>query len=209
MRNTPKRIQVLVNNACITTWYLLPKWNTMPLLHRQVKKQHKGSHGAGKNYLCASKKSCFNKHNCKSGRHTRMQRKISTHWPTSVHRKAHKICQRVRSIDLLDPIIQVKTKSAGEYKIPPPWRLCWMIWAISCWRTLNVEILLELINLCCLLKSQTYITTLYPRNLATLIVFILTFLNIVSLDTFFRIPIRSTMWTHGRKLYNQLRNQGV
>ena len=45
MRNTSKRIQVLVNNACITTWDLLPEWKTTSLLQRQVKKQCKGSHG--------------------------------------------------------------------------------------------------------------------------------------------------------------------
>ena len=102
MRNTSKRIQVLVNNACITTWDLLPKWNTMPLLQRQVKKQYKGSHGARKYSwnLRASKKSCFNKRNCKSGRHNRMQRKVSTLRPTSLYRKAHKICQRVTLTDL-------------------------------------------------------------------------------------------------------------
>ena len=58
-------------------------------------------------------------------------------------------------------------------------------------------------------EEPNFATTLYPRNLATLIVFILTSLDIVSLDTFFRILIRSTMWIHGRKLYNQPRNQGV
>ena len=74
-------------------------------------------------------------------------------------------------------------------------------------RMLNAKNLLELLNLCCFLKSQTYVTTLYPRYLATLIVFILTFLDIVSSDRLFRIPIRSMMWTHGMKLYNQPTNQ--
>ena len=39
--------------------------------------------------------------------------------------------------------------------------------------------------------------------------FVLTFLVTVSSNMFFRIPIRLTMWVHGRKLYNQPRNQGV
>ena len=94
MINTSKRIQVLVNNACITTWDLLPKWKTIPLLHSEVKKQYMGSHGARKYSwnLCASKKSCFNKCNCKSGRHNSIRRKVSTVRPTSVHHKVHKIC---------------------------------------------------------------------------------------------------------------------
>ena len=134
MRNTSKRIQVLVNNACITTWDLLPKWNTTPLLQRQVKKRCKGSHGAGKYSwnLCASKNSCLNERNFKSGRYNRMERKVSTLQPTSVHRKAHKICQRVTLAQLSNHGLQVKTRSAEEYKFPPPRRLCQMIWAVSC-----------------------------------------------------------------------------
>ena len=81
--------------------------------------------------LRASKQSCFNEHNCKSGRHNRMRREVSTLPPTSVHCKAHKIFQRVTSIDLLDYGLQVKTRNAGEYKVPPPRILYWMICAIS------------------------------------------------------------------------------
>ena len=78
MRNTSKRMHVLVNNVCITTWDLLPKLNTTPLLHRRVKKQYKESHGVRKYSwnLCASKKLWFNESNCKSGRHNKMQRKL-------------------------------------------------------------------------------------------------------------------------------------
>ena len=36
--------------------------------------------------------------------------------------------------DLTDRVLQVKTRSVGEYKAPPPQRLCRMIQAISCWK---------------------------------------------------------------------------
>ena len=95
MRNTIIRMHVLKNTVCTTAWSLLPKWNST-LRHRQAKKCYKKSHGAGKysyNFR-ASKKLCFNKRNCKSGRHNKMRRKVSTLWPTSVYRKAHKmICK--------------------------------------------------------------------------------------------------------------------
>ena len=132
MNNTSKRIQVLVNNVCISTWDFLPKWT--PLLQRQVKKRCKGSHRAGKYSwnLCASKNLCINERDCKSERQNRMQRKVSIFQPTSMLRKAHKICQQVTPTDLLDHGLQVKTRSAREYKVPPPRRLCQMIWAISC-----------------------------------------------------------------------------
>ena len=42
-------------------------------------------------------------------------------------------------------------------------------------------------------KELSLCDNLYPRNLAILIVFTLTFLDIVSLDAFFWIPIRLTM----------------
>ena len=61
-----------------------------------------------------------------------MRRKVATLLPTSVHYKAHKICQRVSLTDLLDRVLPVKTRSAGEYKVPHPQRLRQMIWATSC-----------------------------------------------------------------------------
>ena len=66
-----------------------------------------GKPGAGKYSwnLCASKQLCFNERNCKLGRHNRMRGKVSTLQTTSVHRKAHKICQQVRSIDVLDDVL--------------------------------------------------------------------------------------------------------
>ena len=106
----------------------------MPLLHRQVKKQYKGSHGA-RNYswkLCASKKLCFNERNCKSGRHDRTRRKVLNLRPTSVHCKAHKIRLRKRSKDLLECVLQIKTRSAGKYKVSPPRRLYQIIRAFIC-----------------------------------------------------------------------------
>ena len=72
--------------------------------------------------LCASKKSSFNVHNCKSGRHNRMRRKVPTLLPTSVHCKEHKIRKQERLTELLDPVLKVKTRTEGEYKVPLPQR---------------------------------------------------------------------------------------
>ena len=129
-----------------------------------------------------------------------MQRKVSTLQPISVHRKAHKIRQQVTSADLSNHCLQVKTRSAGEYKVFPPRRLCQMIRAVSRQKDAERQNSQELLNLYCLLKNQTYATALYPRSQANLIIFILTFLDIVSSDMFFWIPIRSMMRVHGRKL---------
>ena len=60
-----------------------------------------------------------------------MRRKVSTLQPISVHCKSHKICQRERSTDLLDPVLQVKTKITGENKVPLLQLLYKIIWAIS------------------------------------------------------------------------------
>ena len=49
---------------------ILSKWISKPL-HRRHKKCHKTSHGAEKFFqkLRSCKKLCYNKRNCKSGRH--------------------------------------------------------------------------------------------------------------------------------------------
>ena len=88
-------MHVLTNTVCTTAWNLLPKWNSTPH-HQQAKKRYKKSHSAGK-YSCnlgASKKSCFNKSNCMSGRHNKMKRNFSTLRLTSVYHKARRmICK--------------------------------------------------------------------------------------------------------------------
>ena len=63
---------------------------------------------------------------------TECREKVSTLQPTSVHRKAHKICQQVRSTDLLICLLQVKTRSVGGTKYSSPRRRDQMIRAIHC-----------------------------------------------------------------------------
>ena len=72
-----------------------------------------------------------------------------------------------------------------------------------------VKTIMILISLFCPMMSPIYVTITYPRNQATMITFVSNFLVTVSLDTFLWIPICLTMWIHGKKLYNQPRNQGV
>ena len=60
-----------------------------------------------------------------------MRRKVATLRLTSVHRKAHKIHKQQRTRELLEPVLEVKTRTAGEYKVPPPCRHYQMICAIN------------------------------------------------------------------------------
>ena len=48
-----------------------------------------------------------------------------------MHRKVHKIQQHVKSTDISNHGLQVKTRSAGKYKFPQPIRLYQMIPAFS------------------------------------------------------------------------------
>ena len=48
-----------------------------------------------------------------------------------MHRKARKIHKQERSTELLDLVLKVKTRTMGEYKVPPPRRRYRMIRAIS------------------------------------------------------------------------------
>ena len=159
----------IFNNA----WNFLPKWNSTQQ-RWQIKKPYRKSNGAGK-YACnllASKKSCFNKCNCKSGQHNRMRWKVSRLCLTSVYRKAR------------------KKIGIGDKK--RKW-----------------DHLLYFVGLCRLLTRRTYAIILFSGNRITLIISVLTSLNNAFLVTFFQIPIRLTMWVHGRKLCNHLGNQGV
>ena len=158
-------MHVLVNTACTTAWNPLPEWNSTPR-HQQAYNHYKGSHGAGKysRNLCAKKNWCFNKRNCRLGRHNRTRRNVSTLRPTSVHRKAHKTHKEERKTELLDPVLKVKTRTMREYKIPFPFGAIKQFALSVIVRMLNFENLLSSVNHFCLLKSRTCATTLYPTN---------------------------------------------
>ena len=86
--------------------------------------RHKTSNGSGEFFhnLCASKKSCYNKQNCKSGkygcRHTFMKYKSRT--------------KRV-TIDNSNQDLKIKGRKLGTFKSPPPRRLNSMPRAIDSW----------------------------------------------------------------------------
>ena len=106
MRDTPKHMHVLVNNACTTTWDLLPKWNTTPLLHRRVKKQYKGSHGPENTHgILILARSLLTNAIVSQEDTTEYKEKFQLYDQLQYVVKHIRFCQQERSIDLLDPVL--------------------------------------------------------------------------------------------------------
>ena len=99
----------------------ISNWINKPRM-QYTNKQHKTSNDSGKfsQNLCASKKSCYNERNCKSGRHgcrhTFMKHKPQTKRTTTNN---------------LNPYLKIKGRKLGTFKSPPPQRQNCMLRAIS------------------------------------------------------------------------------
>ena len=107
--------------VCAIRTIAIYRWFNKPQT-RHTKKDLKTSNGSGKfsHKLCKSQKSCFNKHNCKTGRHgcqhTFMKRNSRTKQTTT----------NDTSQDL-----KIKDRKLGTFKSPPPRRLNRMLRAIN------------------------------------------------------------------------------
>ena len=165
---------------------------------RHTKKHRKISNGSGEfsHNFCVSKKSCYNEQNCKSGRHgcrhTFMKRKSRAKRATTNNSNQNlKIkCRKLGTVDsplLKDLIVCYKPSIVGL-----------------------ITKILTILNIT--LNCTTNLTCtkiIYPWNKIKLVGFPSAFPNIVFSDMFFWMPTHSMMWTHGKKLYDHPRNQGV
>ena len=130
--NTCKTIVYVIetlSDVVISMPIAMYKWFNKPCI-RHTKKHHQTSNGSGKfsHNLCASKIFCYNKRNCKSGRHgcrhTFMKRKSRTKRATTNN---------------LNQDLKIKGRKLGTFKSPPPSspppprRLNYMIEAIHSW----------------------------------------------------------------------------
>ena len=91
------QLHVSTNSMMTNTWNLLPVWVSKQRLWQKKKKKHNKTSSSVRlsiQKLCARKKSYFNKSNCKSEQHNRMQHKVSrlVHF-NSIENHAHNIIQ--------------------------------------------------------------------------------------------------------------------
>ena len=112
-----------LSEVAISTPIAMYKWFNKPWI-QHTKKRHKTNNDSGKIYhnLRASKKSCYNKCNCKSGRHSR-QHTFMKHKSRTKGATTHNSNQDLK----------IKGTKLGTFKSPPPQRLNHMLQAINSW----------------------------------------------------------------------------
>ena len=189
-----------LSKAIISTPIAIHKWFNKPRI-QHTKKYCKTSKGSGKfsHNLRASKQPCYNKQNCKSGRHgcrhTFMKRKSMT----------TRAATNNSNQDL-----KIKGRKLGTFKSPPsPLHKDLIVYSKPSTVSLIAKILTVMNTILYHMTNLTCAKIIYPWNKIILIDFPSASSDIVSLDMFFWIPTHSMMWIHGRRLYDHQRNQGV
>ena len=143
-----------------------------------------------------SKKYCYTKWNCKSGRHghrhTFMKRKsLPKHTATNNSNQG----------------LKIRGKKLGTFKSPLLEDL------IVCSKPSMIKKIAKILTILNIIlhhsASLTCARITYPWNKIKMIGFPSASPRIVSFDMFFQIPTHSMIWIHGRRLYDHPRNQGV
>ena len=186
-----------LSEVVISTPIVIYKWFNKPRI-RHTKKHRKTNNNSGKfsHNFCARKKACYNKRNCKSGRHspqyTFMKRKSRTNQTTTNNTNQN---------------LKIKGKKLATFKSPLLEDLT------VCSEPLIVGVITKVLTILNIIlhctTGPTYVKIIYPWNKAKMIGLLSASPGIVSSDIFFQIPTHSKMWSHGRRLYDYLRNQGV
>ena len=186
-----------LSEAAISTPITIYKWFNKPGI-QHTKKNLKTSNGSGKfsHNLRKSKKSCYNKRNCKTGRHGRrhtfMKRNSQTKRTTTNN----------TSQDL-----KIKGRKLGTFKSPLLKDLTICSEPSIVKKTTNILTIMKTTLYC--ITSLTCAMTIYPWNKTKQIGFPSAFPDIVSSDMFFWIPTHSMKWIHGWTWYGHPRNQGM